>query len=694
MNKMKKKWLICILALIALFCPVRTYATNSGVSLTIVANDNGIKDFGHAFLVITNNGSGSISIGPYVLSSREQVTLGMRENYSGHLAGSGGAYYNVEAASPGVYKSFAYKTISISADDAKKIGQYFQENSYYSNLGHLMFHNCTTFAVRAWNLVAPDKDQLDEDSIDEPWKLKDRIRRTSGARMDTSLLGSVLNKKQSADAVYYLNQNGKVIPYRPVRTQIKAREALSCNQIKLTWTAASDKRIKEQDMITGYKLYYTTNPKGTATVVDISGKNKTSYVLKGLNPNKTYYFKVFTVFKKHGYEVTGDASAIKIATTKNCKVSLNKTKATISMPKTKSLRLIATSTGSHSGSLAKVKWSSSNTKVATVSSRGLVTGKGNGTVYITAKIHGKTAKCKVTVKKPSITLNKKTATLIVGKSFTLKAKVAGTSEKAVYRSSNPKVATVTQSGTVKGKASGTATIRVSVNGASAACKVTVKPSSIRLSASKLSLNTGKTYSLKASVQGKSKKVTWQSSNTSVATVSSEGVVRAKNTGSAVITAKANGKTAKCTVTVTDRLELSTYLGKDISLVKDTFKEHKGPNIYKESRWTNPWDIYWCDGSTVEFYCGKDQTMVEKIILQQDPTYTNLRLSLAGLHYNMTLPETQKVLKSSGWSLAESHLGKGWNDAFYFYTYKKGGYTLELIFHRLPTFELRKITYSR
>ena len=45
-----------------------------------------------------------------------------------------------------------------------------------------------------------------------------------------------------------------------------------------------------------------------------------------------------------------------------------------------------------------VTWSSSNTKVATVSSKGKITGKGLGSCYIYAKNGGKTVKCKVTVK--------------------------------------------------------------------------------------------------------------------------------------------------------------------------------------------------------------------------------------------------------------------------------------------------------
>lgn len=48
---------------------------------------------------------------------------------------------------------------------------------------------------------------------------------------------------------------------------------------------------------------------------------------------------------------------------------------------------------------------------------------------------------------------------------------------------------------------------------------------------------------------KSKKATWKSSNTAIATVSSTGLVTGKTPGTTIITASANAKTAKCTVTV-------------------------------------------------------------------------------------------------------------------------------------------------
>ena len=82
-------------------------------------------------------------------------------------------------------------------------------------------------------------------------------------------------------------------------------------------------------------------------------------------------------------------------------------------------------------------------------------------------------------------------------------------------------------------------------------RTVTEPASIKLNKTSvtLTLPSTKTAQLKAIVTGTSKTVTWKSSNSSVASVSSTGKVTAKAAGKAVISASANGKTAKCTVTV-------------------------------------------------------------------------------------------------------------------------------------------------
>lgn len=121
----------------------------------------------------------------------------------------------------------------------------------------------------------------------------------------------------------------------------------------------------------------------------------------------------------------------------------------------------------------KVKFTSSNKKVATVTSKGVVKAKKAGKTIITVKVGNYTKKVVIQVKKPSLKLAKSSATIKKGKTVTIKA-TATPSGKVTYKSSNKKVATVTAKGVVKGKKKGTATITVTSNGVSKKFKVKVK----------------------------------------------------------------------------------------------------------------------------------------------------------------------------------------------------------------------------
>ncbi len=213
-----------------------------------------------------------------------------------------------------------------------------------------------------------------------------------------------------------------------------------------------------------------------------------------------------------------------------------------------------------------IRWSSSAPGVASVEN-GKVTAKAAGKAVITAAAaNGKSASCTVTVKEAvveaaSVTLDKKSLTLTVKQQQKLKAVVApsnATDKALTWKSSSPTVASVAQDGTVKALKAGTATITArTANGKSASCKVTVKAAvvavkKVTLGKTKLTLGVKEKFTLKAKVtpsDATSKKVTWKSDKTSVATVSAKGVVTAKKAGTAKITATAGGKKAACKITV-------------------------------------------------------------------------------------------------------------------------------------------------
>lgn len=232
-------------------------------------------------------------------------------------------------------------------------------------------------------------------------------------------------------------------------------------------------------------------------------------------------------------------------------VKLNKTKATVYVGNATKLKIV--------GTTAKVKWSSSKPKVASVNSNGKVTGKTTGKATITATVSGSKYKCKVTVKKPYLNYSK--LTIKVGKTKTLK--LYGTKIKSVS-SSNKKVATVKKTGKITAKKPGKTTITVKgTNGKTYKCKVTVKA---YLSKSKLILVKGQTQKL--TLYGtKIKKV--KTSKKKIATISKKGVVKAKKVGSCNVTVTGtNNVKYKCTVKVEN-----PYLNKK-TLNLDTGKNYQ------------------------------------------------------------------------------------------------------------------------
>ena len=127
-------------------------------------------------------------------------------------------------------------------------------------------------------------------------------------------------------------------------------------------------------------------------------------------------------------------------------------------------------------------WRSSNKKVATVTSKGKITGKKAGKAVITVKLKsGKTAKItvkvqKTTVKTTKLKLDKKSLTLRKGKKYQLTATVSPitSAEKVKYKSSNKKVLTVTSKGKITAKKKGTAYVIVTSGKKTVRCKVKVR----------------------------------------------------------------------------------------------------------------------------------------------------------------------------------------------------------------------------
>lgn len=178
-----------------------------------------------------------------------------------------------------------------------------------------------------------------------------------------------------------------------------------------------------------------------------------------------------------------------------------------------------------------------------------------------------------------VALNKKVATVNVGKKVTVKATVtpANADNKTLaWISSNTKIATVSN-GVVKGVKAGRVIITAkTIDGSniSAKCTVTVKQPVTRISLSKkATMYTGKKLTLKAKVNpanASNKALTWKSSNTKIAKVASNGVVTGVKAGTVKITATAKDgsrKSATCTVTVRQSVSKITLSKTNVVLPK-------------------------------------------------------------------------------------------------------------------------------
>ena len=259
--------------------------------------------------------------------------------------------------------------------------------------------------------------------------------------------------------------------------------------------------------------------------------------------------------------------------------SITLDKAAIALKESESVPLTMTAESADGGDV-DVSWMSSNPDIAVVDETGMVTGVKTGTAFVTvtAGSSALSAECEVRVTGPAtsvtgVTLNKSYLNLSKGGGAALTANVVPSDapNKAVtWASDNSSVATVTSNGIVRAVGLGKATVTVTTvdKGFQASCTVVVGDAAggetsvhvdgINLDFSTLELTEGETSFLNAAVSpvnADDQTVSWTSSDEAVLSVS-KGVVMARQTGTAAVTAvtQDGGYTATCTVTVKARPE--------------------------------------------------------------------------------------------------------------------------------------------
>lgn len=265
---------------------------------------------------------------------------------------------------------------------------------------------------------------------------------TDPSTIDTTALKAALEKVKALNKDDYTEESWKKVEDEATETQEMLKEIEAAIKDKTTVAfsqAAVDEQVNEHLTAAINGLVKKEKPVEPVVTPDVKptvtpGKNETK-------PTATP-----TPVVKPG--ITAKVSQVYVG--KKATIKVTKTKVT-----------------------GKVTFKSSNKKVATVNSKGVITGKKAGKAVITVKVGKYTKKLTVKVKKPSFKLVKSSAKLKKGKKTTIKVKAAPVS-KVTYKTSNKKVATVNSKGVVTAKKKGTAKITVKCNGITKTFKVTVK----------------------------------------------------------------------------------------------------------------------------------------------------------------------------------------------------------------------------
>ena len=265
---------------------------------------------------------------------------------------------------------------------------------------------------------------------------------TDPSTIDTTALKAALEKVKALNKDDYTEESWKKVEDEATETQEMLKEIEAAIKDKTTVAfsqAAVDEQVNEHLTAAINGLVKKEKPVEPVVTPDVKptvtpGKNETKPIATP------------TPVVKPG--ITAKVSQVYVG--KKATIKVTKTKVT-----------------------GKVTFKSSNKKVATVNSKGVITGKKAGKAVITVKVGKYTKKLTVKVKKPSFKLVKSSVKLKKGKKTTIRVKAAPVS-KVTYKTSNKKVATVNSKGVVTAKKKGTAKITVKCNGITRTFKVTVK----------------------------------------------------------------------------------------------------------------------------------------------------------------------------------------------------------------------------
>lgn len=280
-------------------------------------------------------------------------------------------------------------------------------------------------------------------------------------------------------------------------------------------------------------------------------------------------------------------SSITVMAASDFRFSLEPTTTAVSYVKAGTTRNYVAKKDGKVVSASKLKWTSSDTSIASVNSKGVLAAKKNGVVTIEVSLKSDSRvyrKINIYVYKKSVkrsftNVSESTIVLNKGNSKTLKPSVKARF-RTVYKSSDSSIVSVDQNGKITAKKNGTATITyITVGTYYNVAKVNVivgkKVTKIATGETNdtLRMIKGKTYQVNPVVSPTTatiQKVSYSIADTSVAKVSSKGVITAKKVGTTVLTIKATDGTGKYT-----RLRVVVQSSSRASLGTSQIIAHRG-----------------------------------------------------------------------------------------------------------------------
>lgn len=400
---------------------------------------------------------------------------------------------------------------------------------------------------------------------------------SSVASVDSS--GKVTAKKSGTANITVKTTNGKTatckVTVKPAPTSVKV------NPASLTLGKGETYTISQSTNSGSYAWGFSWSSSNTSVATVKKGSaNKATVTAKGVG-TATITIKTYN----------GKTAQCKV-TVKNAPTSVTTNPTSLILGKGEKYTISENTNSGAYANAANLKWSTTNSNVATVTkgsgNKATITAKGNGTAYIKISLYnGKTAQCKVTVKNApsSVKTNPTSVTLGKGETYVISESTnSGAYANATnlkWTTTNSSVATVTKGegnkAVITAKGVGTAYIKITLyNGKTAQCKVTVKnaPTSVKINPASITLGKGETCTISESTNSgayaNAANLKWSTTNPNVVTVTkgsaNKATITAKGNGTAYIKITLyNGKTAQCKVTVTNRKvyrldNMSTYNG--------------------------------------------------------------------------------------------------------------------------------------